>query len=115
MKTKPWLTALTYWFHVHIASLHGGRGPAARDLGRGVTGRGLLSFPLQLNMSSSVYCITNLTHECVVELLNLSSTVNECTPLVAAATGRAVQVDPIKPKLKPPGKKRLKVKCELLL
>ena len=29
--------------------------------------------------------------------------------------GRAVQVDPIKPKLKPPGTKRLKVQCDILL
>ena len=28
--------------------------------------------------------------------------------------GRAVQVDPIKPKEKPPGTKRLKLKCEIL-
>jgi len=26
-----------------------------------------------------------------------------------------VQVDPIKPKLKPPGTKRLKIKCDILL
>jgi hypothetical protein len=29
--------------------------------------------------------------------------------------GRAVQVDPIKPKLKPPGTERLKLKCDILL
>jgi len=29
--------------------------------------------------------------------------------------GRTVQVDPIKPKLKPPGAKRLKLDCDLLL
>jgi bis(5'-adenosyl)-triphosphatase len=29
--------------------------------------------------------------------------------------GRAAQVDPMKPKLKPPGTKRLKVKCDVLL
>ena len=29
--------------------------------------------------------------------------------------GRAVQVDPIKPKLKPPGTKRLKPNCDVLL
>ena len=28
--------------------------------------------------------------------------------------GRAVQVDPIKPTLKPPGTKRLKLKCDIL-
>ena len=31
------------------------------------------------------------------------------------ARGRAVQVAPIKPKLKPPGTKRLKLKCDILL
>jgi hypothetical protein len=31
------------------------------------------------------------------------------------AKGRAVQVDPVKPKLKPPGTKRLKPKCHVLL
>jgi len=30
-------------------------------------------------------------------------------------TGRTVQVDPIKPKLKPPGTKRLNLKCDALL
>ena len=29
--------------------------------------------------------------------------------------GRAVQVDPIKPKLKPPGTKRLKLNCDILV
>jgi hypothetical protein len=29
--------------------------------------------------------------------------------------GRAVQVDPIKPILKPPGTKRLKLECDILL
>jgi len=29
--------------------------------------------------------------------------------------GRVVQVDPLKPKLKPPGSKRLKLKCDVLL
>ena len=29
--------------------------------------------------------------------------------------GVAVQVDPMKPKLKPPGTKRLKLKCDILL
>jgi len=29
--------------------------------------------------------------------------------------GRAVQVDPFKPKLKPPGTNRLKLKCDVLL
>jgi hypothetical protein len=34
---------------------------------------------------------------------------DECQP------GRAVQVDPMRPKLKPPGTKRLKLKCDILL
>ena len=34
---------------------------------------------------------------------------------VSSARGRPVQVDPIKPKLKPPGTKRLKLKCDILL
>jgi hypothetical protein len=34
---------------------------------------------------------------------------------LAASLGRAVQVDPIKPKLKPLATKRLKVKCDILL
>jgi hypothetical protein len=29
--------------------------------------------------------------------------------------GRAVQVDPMKPKLKPPGTRRLKVKCQIMI
>jgi hypothetical protein len=31
------------------------------------------------------------------------------------ALGKTVQVDPIKPKLKPPGTKRLKLECDVLL
>jgi len=34
---------------------------------------------------------------------------------VVGRHGRAVQVDPMKPKLKPPGAKRLKLKCDILL
>jgi len=34
---------------------------------------------------------------------------------VESARGRAVQVDPITPKLKPPETKRLKLKCDILL
>ena len=33
----------------------------------------------------------------------------------AAQHGRAVQLDPIKPKMKPPGIKRSKLKCDMLL
>jgi hypothetical protein len=35
--------------------------------------------------------------------------------IAAVNRGRAVQVDPIKPKLKPPGTKRLKLNCDALL
>ena len=86
--------------------------------------------PFELNLSASVYCETKLTHEWVLELLKLSSNVNECKPLVEArggrggggggagqaggVRGRAVQVDPIKPTLIPPGTKRLKLKYDNL-
>ena len=47
---------------------------------------------------------------------------DECKPLGeggraqrGAPQGRVVQVDPIKPKLKPPGTKRLKLNCDVLL
>ena len=40
----------------------------------------------------------------------------DAVPYAAAgAQGRAVQVDPIKPKLQPPGTKRLKLNCDILL
>jgi hypothetical protein len=51
----------------------------------------------QLNLSTSVHGVTQLNPECVLELLKLSSDVNECKPLLR---GRAVQDDPIKPGLK---------------
>ena len=35
--------------------------------------------------------------------------------LAAVSRGRAVQVDPMKPKLKPPGTERLKLKCDTVL
>jgi hypothetical protein len=39
-----------------------------------------------------------------------------CSVIAAPAShGRAVQVGPLKPKLKPPGTKRLKPKCDILL
>jgi len=47
--------------------------------------------------------------------------VDECKPLESGVPahrrrrGRAVQLHPIKPKLKPPGSKRLKLKCDVLL
>ena len=42
---------------------------------------------------------------------------NECKPLAGGVLrhGSAVQVDPIKPTLKPPGTKRLKLKYDKLL
>ena len=40
--------------------------------------RGVHSFPIQLNLSSSVHRVTQLTPECVLELLKLSSNVNQC-------------------------------------
>ena len=47
---------------------------------------------------------------------------DECKPRGAGGNcfhgvdcGRAVQVDPMKPKLKPPGTKRLKLNCDVLL
>jgi len=57
-----------------------------------VWGRGLHSFPIQRNLSplSTVYP-TYLAHERVLELLKLSSNVNECKPLVwDVHTGRQV-------------------------
>jgi hypothetical protein len=54
--------------------------------------------------------------------------VEECKPLLpglhvpdadlhagARLRGRAAQVDPVKPNLKPPGTQRLKLKCDILL
>ena len=38
-------------------------------------------FRFQLNLSSSVHGVTQLDPECVLELLKLSSDVNECKPL----------------------------------
>ena len=47
-----------------------------------VGGRGLHSFRFQLNLSSSVHRVTHFNPECVLELLKLSSNVNQCKPLV---------------------------------
>jgi len=44
-------------------------------------GKGVHSFRFQLNLSSSVHRGTQLNPECVLELLKLSSNVNECQPL----------------------------------
>jgi len=54
-------------------------------LGFDASGRGSSSLRFQLNLSSSVHHVTQLNSECVLELLKLSSTVNECKPL---ASGR---------------------------
>jgi hypothetical protein len=59
-----------------------------------VQGRGIHSFPFQLNLSSSVHRVTHPPHDCVLELLKLSSNMNECKPLVqdrgsAGGSGRA--------------------------
>jgi hypothetical protein len=43
--------------------------------------RGLHSLRFQLNLSSSVFRVTQLNPECILELLKLSSNVNECKPL----------------------------------
>jgi len=43
--------------------------------------RGLHSFPFQLNLSSLSTISPNLTNECVLQVLKLSSNVNECKPL----------------------------------
>ena len=45
------------------------------------TFRGLQLFRFQLNLSSFVHRVTQLNPECVLELLKLSSNVNECKPL----------------------------------
>ena len=46
-------------------------------------GRALHSFPLQLNLSSSVHRTTHLNSSYVLELLKLSFDVDECEPLFA--------------------------------
>jgi len=43
----------------------------------------------------------NLTHECVLELLKLSSNVNECKPLVTGTCDYIVKL--LKPVIKPKG------------
>ena len=43
--------------------------------------RGLHSFRFQLNLSSSVHRVTQLSPTCVLELLKLSANVNEYKPL----------------------------------
>jgi len=70
--------------------------------------------------------LPNLTNDCVPNVLKLSSAVNQCKPLAGGdrarrrggnrrRLGRAVQVDPMKPKLKPPGTKRSKLEYDGLL
>jgi len=58
-----------------------GAAPPADGGGFGHYGKGLHSVPFQLTLSSSVQRITQLNHECVMELLKLSSHENECEPL----------------------------------
>jgi hypothetical protein len=53
----------------------------------GTGGRGLHSFRFQLNLSSSVQRVTQLNPECVLELLKLSSNVNEYKPLTGGPSG----------------------------
>jgi len=55
---------------------------AAGAAGVGAVRQGLQSFPFQLNFSSSVHRIPSFNHECVLELLKLSSNVNKCEPLL---------------------------------
>jgi hypothetical protein len=98
---------------------------------RNSSGRGLHVFRFQLN-SSSVHRVTLINPDCVLELLKLSSNGNECKPLssgvwqwgcelaagggeLVSTKGRAVQVAPMKPELKPPGTNSLKLKCDTLL
>ena len=50
-------------------------------------GRGLHSFRYQLNFSSALHRVTQLNPECVLELLKLSSNVNECKPLLEGPGG----------------------------
>jgi len=52
-----------------------------------ICGRGLHSFRSQLNLSSSVHCVTYLNAESVLDLLRLSSNVNECEPLICGGNG----------------------------
>ena len=53
-------------------------------------GRGLHSFRFQFNLSSYVHRVTQIHPERVLELLKLSSDVNECKPLHAGAYPRTV-------------------------
>ena len=52
--------------------------------------RGLHSFRIQLNLSSSIHRNTKLSHECVLELLELSCNVNESKPLHVGGGGTGV-------------------------
>jgi hypothetical protein len=53
-------------------------------------GKGLHSFRFQLNLSSSVHRVSQLTRECVLALLKLSSNAKECKPLLC---GKLALVD----------------------
>jgi len=104
----------------------GVRGRAAAQ----APGRGIHSFPFQLNLAVLSATRPTSTHEGVPKVLKLSRRVNECKPLASGsrgpgvlplsvrrqrAQGRAVQVDPIKPALKAPGTERLKLKYDVPL
>jgi hypothetical protein len=54
-------------------------------------GRGLHPFRFQLNLSSSVTVSPNSSHECVLEMLKLSTKVNECKPLSNGAKQSVAQ------------------------
>jgi hypothetical protein len=65
--------------------------PVSQTVSTRVSTRGLHSFRFQLNLSSSVHRVTQLYPECVLNLLMLSSNVNECKPLVSTCTGPTEQ------------------------
>ena len=69
------------------ARLRGELGRGAKAVRRARGGQGLHSFPLQLNLSSSVHRKTQLNSKIVLNLLKWSSNVNECKPLVAGDHG----------------------------
>jgi hypothetical protein len=60
-------------------------GAPALTLREGAGGRGLHSVPFLLNLSSPVHRVTQVNHECVLELPKLSSNLNECKPLAGGA------------------------------
>ena len=79
-----------------------GAASAVADAVDGDGGRGLHSFRFQLNLSSSVHRVTQLNPECVLELLKLSSNVNECQPLHGGGAFKpSITAPPFIPKPKP--------------